>query len=171
VERDEPVGVVSRQVAAEMLEGGAVLARTRLETAVADSEGEPPILRFPEKLLVETCPAARWREAVSYRQAIHLSIESDDEEHDAWIVGPALGESGPRQFQLAGLPDGGTVLRDPTRRGATAVLALVPRSSVEPLRARLWIARDNDQEADIEDAFDQGEWGNPPADTLLRWSW
>ena len=156
---------------AEMLEDGAVLARTRLETAGADSEGEPPILRFPEKLLVETCPAAPWREAASYRRAIHLSIESDDEEHDAWIVGPAPGESGPRQFQLAGLPDGSTVLRDPTRRGATAVVALVPGSSVEPLRARLWIARDDDQEADIEDAFDQGEWGNPPADALLRWSW
>ena len=155
---------------AEMLEGGAVLARTRLETADADSEGGPPMLRFPEKLLVETYPGAPWREEPGYRQPIHLSIESDHEEHDVWIVGPAPGASVPRQFQLGGLPDGNTVLIDPTRRGATAVLALAPGRSVEALRGRLWIASDGDQEADIEEAFEQDGWGNPPADTLLRWS-
>lgn len=155
---------------AEMLEGGAVLARTRLETAGADREGAAPVLRFPEKLLVETYPAARWREAAGYRRPIHLSIESDDEEHDVWIVGPAPGDSGPRQFQLAGLPDRSTVLLNPTRRGATAVLAVGPGSSVEPLRARLWIACDSDQEADIKEAFDADGWGNPLAHTLLRWS-
>ena len=155
---------------AEMLEGGAALARTRLETAGANRDGTAPVLRFPEKLLVETYPAARWREAPAYRRRIHLSIESDHEEHDVWIVGPAHGDSGPRQFQLAGLPDNNTVLVDPTRRGATAVLALAPGSSVELLSARLWIAGDSDQEADIEEAFDQDGWGNPPADTLLRWS-
>jgi len=154
----------------EMLERGAVLARTRLESAGADREDEPPALRFPEKLLVETYPAARWREAAGYRRPLRLSIESDHEEHDVWIVGPAYGGSGPRQFQLAGLPDRDTVLLDPTRRGITAVLALAPESSVEPLSARLWIACDGDQEADIEEAFDPDGWGNPPADTLLRWS-
>lgn len=154
---------------AEMLEGGAVLARTRLETD-ADAESEPLTLRFPERLLVETYPAARWREAAGYRRPIHLSIESDHEAHDVWIIGPAPGDSGPRQFQLAGLPDNNTVLIDPTRRGATAVLALAPGRSVEPLRGRLWIASDGDQKADIEEAFDQDGWGNPPADTLLRWS-
>lgn len=154
----------------KMLDEGAILARTRLETAGEDGEGEPPILRFPEKLLVETCPAARWRESASYRRAIHLSIESAREEHDAWIVGPALVESGPRQFQIEGLPNESTVLLEPARRGATAVLALVPGSSAEPLHAELWIARDDIQEADIETAFDRGEWGAPPADALLRWS-
>ncbi|MDE0191442.1 MAG: hypothetical protein OXQ90_08800 [Gammaproteobacteria bacterium] len=155
---------------AEVLEGGAVLARTRLETAGADREGAPPVLRFPEKLLVETYPAARWREAPAYRRPIHLSIESDAEEHDVWIVGPARGDSGQQRFQLAGLPDNNTVLVDPTRRGATAVLALAAGRFVEPFRGRLWIACDSDQEADIEEAFDQDGWGNPPADTLLRWS-
>ena len=155
---------------AEVLEGGAVLARARLETARADREGAAPVLRFPEKLLVETYPAARWREAPAYRRPIHLSIESDAEEHDVWIVGPARGDSRPRQFQLAGLPDSNTVLLDPTRRGATAVLALTRGSSAESLWARLWIACDGDQEADIEEAFDQEGWGNPPTDTLLRWS-
>lgn len=155
---------------AEMLEGGAVLARTRLETADADREGTAPLLRFPEKMLVETYPAARWRDAPAYRRPIHVSIESDAEEHDVWILGPALGDSGSRQFQLAGLPDRNTVLLDPTRRGATAVLALAPGSSEDALRARLWIACDGDQEADIEEAFDQDGWGNPPADALLRWS-
>lgn len=155
---------------AEMLEGGAVLARTCLETSGADSDGEPPLLRFPEKLLVEKYPAAQWRDAGGYRRPIHLSIESDHEEHDAWIVGPAPGDSGPRQFQFVGLPDSDTVLLDPTRRGATAVLALAPGSSEDPLHARLWIAGDGDQEADIEEAFDQDGWGNPAADTLLRWS-
>ena len=155
---------------AVMLEGGAVLARACLETAGADREGEPPMLRFPEKLLDETYPGARWREAAGYRRPIHLSIESDHEEHDVWIVGPAPGGSGPRHFQLTGLPDRSSVLLDPTRRGFTAVLALAPGSSVEPLRARLWIACDGDQEADIEEAFDQDGWGNPPADALLRWS-
>ena len=153
-----------------MLERGAILARTCLESAGADREDEPPVLRFPEKLLVETYPTARWREAAGYRRPIRLSIESDHEEHDVWIVGPAHGGSVPRQFQLAGLPDRSTVLLDPNRRGATAVLALDPGSSVEPLSARLWIACDSDQEADIEEAFDQDGWGNPPADTLLRWS-
>ena len=155
---------------AEMLEGGAVLARTCLETADTDSDGDPPVLHFPEKLLVETYPAARWREAADYRRPIHISIESDHEEHDVWIVGPAPGDSGPRQFWLAGLPDNDTVLVDPTRRGATAVLALTPGPSEDPRRARLWIACDGDQEADIEEAFDQDGWGNPAADTLLRWS-
>ena len=155
---------------AEMLEGGAVLARTRLETADADREGAPAVLRFPEKLLVETYPAVRWREAAGYRRPIHLSVESDHEEHDVWIVGPARGDSGPRQFQLAGLPDSNTVLLDPTRRGATAVLALTPGFAAEPRRARLWIACDGDQQTDIEEAFDQDGWGNPPADTVLRWS-
>lgn len=155
---------------AEMLESGAVLARARLETAGADRDGTAPLLRFPEKLLVETYPAAHWRLEAGYQRPIHLSIESDHEEHDAWIVGPAPGGSGPRQFQLAGLPDRSTVLLDPTRRGATAVLALAPGSSVEPLSARLWIACDGDQEADIEEAFDLDGWANPPANTLLRWS-
>ena len=155
---------------AEMLEGGAVLARTRLETASVDSDGEPPALRFPEKLLAETYPAADWRREAGYRRPIHLSIESDDEEHHVWIVGPPPGDSVARQFRLAGLPPKNTVLLDPTRRGAIAVLALAPDSVVEPLRGRLWIARDGDQEADIEEAFDQDGWGNPAADTLLRWS-
>lgn len=155
---------------AEMLEDGAILTRTRLETAGTDRDGTAPVLRFPEKLLVETYPARRWREAANYRRPIHVSIESDDEEHDVWIVGPARNDSGLRQFQLAGLPDRNTVLVDPTRSGATAVLALAPGSSEEPLRARLWIACDGDQEADIEEAFDQDGWGNPAADTLLRWS-
>lgn len=156
---------------AEVLEDGAILARTSLETADADSDGAFPVLRFPEKLLVERYPAARWREAPAYRRPIHLSIESDDEEHHVWIVGPAPGESGLPQFQLAGLPDRDTVLLDPTLRGTTAVLALAPGSSEGPLRGRLWIACNGDQEADIEEAFDQGGWGRPPADALLRWSW
>ena len=155
---------------AEMLEGGAVLARTCLEAAGADRDAGPHMLRFPERLLLEAYPAARWREPAGYRRPIHLSIESDHEEHDVWIVGPAPGGSGPRQFQLTGLPDRSTVLLNPTRRGATAVLALAPGSSVGPLCARLWIAHDGDQEADIEEAFDQDGWGNPPADALLRWS-
>ena len=154
---------------AEMLEGGAILARTCLETAGADGDSERPILRFPEELLVETYPAARWREATGYRRPMHLSIESDQEEHDVWIVGPARRESGSRQFWLAGLPDNNTVLLDPSRRGTAAVLALAPGLSEAPLRARLWIACDGDQEADIAEAFGQDGWGKLAADTLLRW--
>ncbi|MDE2659738.1 MAG: hypothetical protein OXI45_05960 [Acidobacteriota bacterium] len=154
---------------AEMLESGAVLARTRLERAGADRDGTAPVLRFPEKLLVETYPAARWRESSGYRRPIHFSIESDAEEHDVWIVGPTHRDSGPRRFQLASLPDNNTVLVDPTRGAATTVLALAAGRFVEPFRGRLWIAGDGDQEADIEEAFDQDGWGNPPTDTLLRW--
>ena len=153
---------------ADQLEAGAVLARARLEAGAGDAG---PVLSFSGRLLAEVFPKTEWWREAGRRRLIRLSVASHGEELELELQAPPTADVWSAEARIAGPPERDTVLRDPKLVGTGAVLALLPGSLRQPLRGRLWIARDGTEDADIEEAFDQDGWGGLSAqNTILRWT-
>lgn len=157
---------------ARKLEDGAVLARTQVRSDKGAAGTDPvSALEFPERLLAETFPrASSWWKSGGHR-SLRLVIESHDEEHEMRLR--ALPGRDPliRAVRIARTPPAESVLADSNRIGALAVLTLDPRAVDGVLRGRVWIARNETEEADIEEAFDQDGFGSQSdRNTILRWA-